>query len=515
MASNEESHSKKRAAARQISKDDDQDSGGEDEPMQGATFRRASEEVLAERRIVKVRRSAAPSSTPNPFASIKLVPPLAAARIPEDSVSLQKGTVSKPTVREPDVNEFLSYSEGVQNSGPFTCQEGHAAKAPKEDIIQVEPSILLPAVEVSETVPASSITADTDAALVGVNSQELTREAKIGEATKEFKESGSVGEKEGTDEYKGPEKKVKEDESESLGPTGGSSGTFQQRSGTKNAFAGSFGTGFASSPFVCSTTSQLSAGFASFGGCFRSSSQPFQSSSSFGQSSPGANSSSPVTVPSLSSVFGKSNGSHLLGSAAAAASAPTPALFSLQEVAFETGEEKEKAAFTADAGLFEFFEGGWKERGRGELKVNVSEEDKRARLVMRSKGNYRLLLNASLFPEMKLTKMDNRGVSFVCVNSAAEGKTGAATYAIKFKDAVIAAEFSTIVQLHKGNVVSSDPRTPESSPKAVGTPVKTANTSKFRVYQRRFLCVDRALFMWYPEIKHRWENTALGGIVYT
>ena len=58
-----------------------------------------------------------------------------------------------------------------------------------------------------------------------------------------------------------------------------------------------------------------------------------------------------------------------------------------------------------DGVLFEYIEAQWRERGRGELRVNVAGGGQ-ARLVMRQRGNLRLLLNANLFPGMKLTPMD-------------------------------------------------------------------------------------------------------------
>lgn len=83
---------------------------------------------------------------------------------------------------------------------------------------------------------------------------------------------------------------------------------------------------------------------------------------------------------------------------------------------------------------------------------------------MRTKGNYRLILNASLFPEMKLANMDKRGVTFACLNSAADGK-GLSTIALKFKDASIVEDFRAAVVEHKGTTTGSL-KTPENSPKA-------------------------------------------------
>ncbi|RVW88001.1 Nuclear pore complex protein NUP50A [Vitis vinifera] len=143
--------------------------------------------------------------------------------------------------------------------------------------------------------------------------------------------------------------------------------SFQQLSSSQNAFTGLAGTGFSSSTF------------------------------SFGSISKDG-----------STIISKSEGSGFP---------------SLQEVPVETGEENEKAVFTADSVLFEFFDGGWKERGKGELKVNVSRDGvEKARLVMRAKGNY----------------------------SIGEGKDGLSTFALKFKDASIVEEFSVAVTAHKG-----------------------------------------------------------------
>jgi len=117
--------------------------------------------------------------------------------------------------------------------------------------------------------------------------------------------------------------------------------------------------------------------------------------------------------------------------------------------------------------LFEFLGGEWKEHGRAEICLNLPEDkDRRPRLVMRSKGSLWLLLNANLFPDMKLTKMDNWGVTFVCANSAGEAKVGLTTYAVRMKDSAMAADFLSSVQIHKGEP-NTEPRTPEGSPKAV------------------------------------------------
>jgi Ran-binding protein 3 len=430
--------SKKRAASRQISKDDDPDL--EDAvAVESGTFRKASDAVLANRRIVKVRRTGTTlggggvgggggggggTAAPNPFASIRLVPPVASAS-----------------------------DEGV---APRSQPAPGLTSDPSETIVALEKGdeTEVPAKESDQPPTEANLEAKNDAVAIEVSGEEklglgLEEESKASAKAGENGEA-SVG--------------------SAVGPVGSSSETFQQLSSAKNAFSGSFGTGFSSSTFTFGST-QTSTGFSSFGS---------SSWSGLGFATGLAGSTSSTTAatafPSLSSVFGNKNGNttsfQLFGSKAAGTATPgfgaqnTGGLV-LQEVPSQTGEEKEKPVFAADASLFEFLGGEWKERGRGEIRLNLPEDkDRRPRLVMRSKGNLRLLLNANLFPDMKLTKMDNRGVTFVCANSAGEAKVGLTTYTVRMKNSAMAADFLASVQIHKGEP-NTEPRTPESSPKAV------------------------------------------------
>ena len=459
MASADESpgngSSKKRVASRQISKDDDPEVEEEETPMEGGTFRRAPEAVLANRRIVKVRRTPGAGAAPaaaaaNPFASIRLVPPSVA-----EAAAVPTNPKADPIVEVP---------------------EADMVKAEESEVKDLNQSV--EETTITETVTTETVTTETVT--------EVVEETVISEA-KETEEKTGITNGEKVDE-KVVEKGGARGDGAALGPSGSSSETFQQLSSAKNAFSGSFGTGFSASSITFgSTLSTPSTGFGAFttGGAFGGSGSAFGSGSTFGSGLFGS-SSGTTAFPSLNSVFGKSNGSstfQLFGSSPAAATAPPPSTgaptstgMTLQEVPVETGEEKEKAVFAADASLFEFLDGGWKERGRGEIKVNVREDaQRRSRLVMRSKGNLRLLLNANIFPDMKITKMDNRGVTFACVNSTNDAKAGLTTYALKMKDPQIAGEFLSTVEIHKGSTTNAgEPRTPESSPKAVERPAKVA-----------------------------------------
>ncbi|KAL4589170.1 hypothetical protein LXL04_002074 [Taraxacum kok-saghyz] len=357
--------SKKRAAGRELSRDNPGLDDEEDDVLdqEAGTFKKASEEVLANRRIVKVRRKTQTPSAPssNPFASIQLVPP------------------SDPT------------------------------------------AVTIPNVQETEkTAPES----------VETESQDNAKKETGNEEEKE-QESGNQKEEAECEATKESEtKNVENDEKNN------SFGSFQHLSSTQNAFTGLVGTGFSSSSF------------------------------SFGSLTKGDSNSNSNSSPSFPS-FGTTNGNSGIDKFDGI---KTP---SMQEVHVETGEENEKAVFTSDSILFEFLDGGWKERGKGELKVNVSRTGiGKARLVMRARGNYRLILNASIFPDMKLTNMEKKGITFACVNSTGEeGKESLSTFALKFKDSTIVEEFRDAVTQHKDAAVSvsgsvSCLKTPENSPKA-------------------------------------------------
>ena len=73
-----------------------------------------------------------------------------------------------------------------------------------------------------------------------------------------------------------------------------------------------------------------------------------------------------------------------------------------------TGEEDELVLFTSDASLFVFgADKAWKDRGKGEIRINRTL-DGNARVLMRQKGNYRLMLNANLFPAMNVQVRANK-----------------------------------------------------------------------------------------------------------
>ncbi|KAI3737616.1 hypothetical protein L2E82_27624 [Cichorium intybus] len=382
---------KKRAAGRELSRDNPGLDDEEEIPGQETgTFKRASEEVLANRRIVKVRRSQTSSTPPapssNPFAAIRLVPPTD----PTPNNLQEPGKTAPAAV------------DNLQESGKT---------APAADDIQ-EPGKTAP----EEVKSPSSVNKETET--------EGASEVRKPEVEPTDSEPKKEAEKDETKDNSGNDEST---------PAPASVNSFQQLSSSQNAFTGLVGTGFSSSTF-------------SFGSITKTDSPAFPS---FG--------------------FGTNGNSSLFGTPSGTSDKPSGnKIPTMQEVHVETGEENEKAVFTADSVLFEFLDGGWKERGKGELKVNVlTTGTKKARLVMRARGNYRLILNASIFPDMKLTNMEKKGITFACLNSTGEGQNGLSTFALKFKDASIVDEFRSVVTEHKGNTgATAALKTPENSPKA-------------------------------------------------
>lgn len=406
--------SKKRSAGRELTKDNAGLDDEEDAPEQeSGTFKRASEDVLATRRIVKVRRNQttlAPSS--NPFAGISLVPPkesnVASAEVTSEAQAAGEKTVSDDVDGEDDAEKGNEKGKDEENKQ----LESKDDKAGDESAVDKEN-----AVEENSNI-------GSEATEPKIDNEQTAKEEKT------------------EDEYK------KDDYSEKVnsGAEGTPLSSFQQLSSSKNAFTGLAGTGISTSTFsfgsISKDGSALGTASASLFGV--------KDDKPFGLA-PSNNGSSSIFGASGASTASKSEGSGFP---------------SKQEVVMETGEEQERVVFTADSVMFEFVDGGWKERGKGELKVNVSTTGtEKARLVMRARGNYRLILNASLYPDMKLTNMEKKGITFACVNSASEGKDGLSTFALKFKDASIVEEFRAAVTAHKSKT-SEILKTPENSPKA-------------------------------------------------
>ncbi|XP_038898125.1 nuclear pore complex protein NUP50A-like [Benincasa hispida] len=467
---------KKRAAGRELSRDnpglDDEEDVSEQET---GTFKRASEEVLATRRIVKVRRgptASAPSS--NPFAGIRLVPPTessgSTAEVKSDTQEAGE-KASSDEANGKDVSNEATQKDGDHSDEPAECKfdTSEAESVPNVQNVDQNSTVVsesaISKVDDNEVAESNKIENEEPAGGDKTGNEEVVRDA---EKEAENDECVSGGKNENEDPARGDKNENEDlargDKNENEEPSAGNEienketgeqekteneankegkseaepskeaaplSSFQQLSSSQNAFTGLAGTGFSTSTFSFGNIPKDGAGL----------------TTSFGLSN---NGSSALFGTSGSSIVSKSEKSGFP---------------SMQEVAVETGEENEKVVFNADSILFEFIDGSWKERGKGELKVNVPTSGTgRARILMRARGNYRLILNASLYPDMKLTNMDKRGITFACMNSTSEGKDGLSTFGVKFKDVSIVEEFRAAVTEHKGKAASTVLKTPENSP---------------------------------------------------
>ncbi|KAG0228771.1 hypothetical protein BGX31_006449 [Mortierella sp. GBA43] len=105
---------------------------------------------------------------------------------------------------------------------------------------------------------------------------------------------------------------------------------------------------------------------------------------------------------------------------------------------FQTGEEDEVNIYQTKGKLYADLEKthSWKERGKGTFKINVNRKDVgSARLVMRTDGVLRLILNIAIFPTMNMVITGDKYVRFIGIE---EGKP--ISFLLKVKDAVVANE---------------------------------------------------------------------------
>lgn len=123
----------------------------------------------------------------------------------------------------------------------------------------------------------------------------------------------------------------------------------------------------------------------------------------------------------------------------------------LQEIELHTGEEDERTIFQTRAKLFTMDEHlTWKERGTGQLKVNVRRIDGMGtRLVMRAEGVFRVILNVKLFKGMKC----EYGPDPKFVKLAAFESGAVVQHAIKVGNGKLAQElFDTLMEGMPGDI---------------------------------------------------------------
>ncbi|CAM0909519.1 unnamed protein product [Alopecurus aequalis] len=403
--------SRKRVADKQINKDNPE-SDDDSQKQETGTFKRASEEVMAARKIVKVRcqqPSSAPSS--NPFSVIRLTPSDSSvqASIPVSNV---KGSCSSGKANEGSNCNVKDPEKSVDSNDVAEIQKDESglkeSDAKNKSNAPTEAHSPLTETD-SKADSTGNGTEDGDAEEKEVNED--------GDEGAEKKDEAGSGTKDVSCEQKDADNKGQPSSPTPLF-------SFKNLSSGQNAFTGLVGTGYLGSSFL-----------------FGSASKDSSNAPLFGLKTDGS------SFPSFNIGGTNNNGSSV---PALATAAEAPRKFAMPEVPVKTGGENEKAVFTADAAIYEYLDGGWKERGKGELKLNIPVSGgERPRLIMRAKGNYRLILNASLYDDMALKDMEKKGTMFACVNSISESPSGLNTFALKFKDTSVREYFKAAVETHK------------------------------------------------------------------
>lgn len=139
----------------------------------------------------------------------------------------------------------------------------------------------------------------------------------------------------------------------------------------------------------------------------------------------------------------------------------------LQEVLVKTGEENESNVFQVNAKLFSFDKAtqNWLERGRGLLRLNdmtdKNESSFQSRLVMRTTGCLRVILNTKVWSGMTVEKASPRSVRVTAAESDGDIKIFLIMTNPKDADQILSAIEWRIQQLKKTD--SELPDTPSES----------------------------------------------------
>jgi len=212
---------------------------------------------------------------------------------------------------------------------------------------------------------------------------------------------------------------------------------------------------------------------------FSSSNFNFATSFAFASSSSGSTTSAPSSTSSANSIFGLNIAPPTATSTAppfekAEESDDNPTLpekvekSDLPNLPSHTGEEDETHAFQSKAKLFilDTAANKWNERGLGQLRLNVSKDNKSsARLLMRVEASLRLILNVSLFASMKVEKNGDKAVKFT--GPALDKENEICIYCIRLASADLVDQLMTAIENNKpkADKVNSEEEKAENSEK--------------------------------------------------
>ncbi|XP_037029263.1 ran-binding protein 3 [Bradysia coprophila] len=94
-----------------------------------------------------------------------------------------------------------------------------------------------------------------------------------------------------------------------------------------------------------------------------------------------------------------------------------------EEVETFTGEEDETNVLDVNSRLFAYVSSNYEQRGPGSLRLNDSkDQSKSSRVVFRTSGNLRVLLNTKIWPGMVVEKASQKSLRLTAIDSAGQIK---------------------------------------------------------------------------------------------
>ncbi|EDV28515.1 uncharacterized protein TRIADDRAFT_6846, partial [Trichoplax adhaerens] len=137
-------------------------------------------------------------------------------------------------------------------------------------------------------------------------------------------------------------------------------------------------------------------------------------------------------------------------------------IVTLAPVEVKTNEENESVLFAERARLYRFDKANdppeWKERGTGEVKILIGNEDNKKRIVMRRDKTLKVCCNHYVSPDMKLIPSAGSDKAWVWTTSCdfADEVSTPENLAIRFKDSTIACRFKDVFETAEPSTSEKD-----------------------------------------------------------
>lgn len=439
----------KRASERQITKDDS-DSGDDSADGMKEGIQKASAEVISKRKIVRARRSvtagpnAAPAPKSNPFAAFsgatKAKESVAKAPSPPESEVVSAPAVKEdapaaavkasPADAEPDLAAAPSEKE-IERTVGTTAEAALAAEAAAGEAA-VYKNAGAPAAVDSESTPQNTVNETVEAAK---EQTVVDSEAKVEKETEWKRADESAG---STKDDKATEASpaaagdpVEAGKEVGKGDGHGAPSTPASNGGDaeKPVLAPGHAKAVTEKDKEDPLPDQASNGEAakkpafSFGGIGGG-----VTGKSFGDAAASASGFKFSTAPPVS------NGEPA-GAPPKAGALPGEASSGGKFVKTDviTGEEEEEEVFRARCKLYILEDGSkWKERGVGYLKLNAHTKTKKSRLLMRTEGTFRVILNTPATKSLTMDRASERSVRFQGLSVEEDKDSNYSTFLARF-----------------------------------------------------------------------------------